>query len=97
MTPTSGLATAAMIVPASTGVTMVEISASSQIAPTSTAPTPTRNQASSPRSRSQVGASNIRESSLGLSSSTGVSAVACGGFDLNRWSPGILIWGAACD
>ena len=56
MAPTSGLATAATIVPATTGVTIVEISPSSQMAPNSTAPIPKRNHDWSPRSRSQVGA-----------------------------------------
>ena len=98
MCETSGPATAAMIVPATTGVTIVEISPSSQIAPMSTAPTPTRNQGEQPQvAKPGRGLGTSAESSPALSSSTGPSADACDGFGfvvrpMASWD---LHWGAA--
>ena len=61
---TAGPATVARMAPTSTGSTIVDVSPSSQISPTRTRPTPTRNQASSPRSRSHIGAEKTRESDV---------------------------------
>lgn len=67
---TIGAATAATTPPATTGSTIVEVIESSQVAPTRTRATPTRNHASSPRSRSQCGAEKTRESEVASISTT---------------------------
>jgi DNA-binding NarL/FixJ family response regulator len=59
---TTGPATVARIAPTTTGSTMVEVRPRSHTSPTRTIPTPTRNHASRPRSRSQIGAEKTRES-----------------------------------
>jgi hypothetical protein len=53
-------ATAATIVPVTTGMTMLEISAGRKISPRSTSPSPSKNQAVSLRSWSHAGGANIR-------------------------------------
>ena len=67
---TSGPATVARIRPTSTGSVIVEVSPISQMSPTSSNATPTRNQAASPRSRSHIGAEKTRESDVASISTT---------------------------
>ncbi len=63
---TRGPATAAMIPAVITGITIVSVSESSQIAATRAAPTPTSSQEEKPRSRSHCGAAKSPLSSTGL-------------------------------
>ena len=60
---TIGIATVAMIVPATSGPTMVDVVPSSQVKPASSAKTPTSNHDVLPRSFSQRGAANVDSSS----------------------------------
>ena len=76
---TAGPATVARMAPTITGSTIVDVSPSSQINPKRTRPTPTRNQASSPRSRSHIGAEKTRDSevaSIFTTFSSGAAAVS---------------------
>ena len=50
--------------PTVTGTMIVEVRSRSATSPTTRIPTPTRNQASKPRSRSHIGAENTRESDV---------------------------------
>ncbi len=61
---TSGPATVARTAPTITGSAIVDVSPSSQTAPKRTRPTPTRNQARRPRSRSHIGAEKTRDSDV---------------------------------
>ena len=61
---TTGPATVARMAPTITGSAIVDVSPSSQMAPKRTRPTPTKNQASSPRSRSHMGAEKTRDSEV---------------------------------
>jgi len=61
---TRGPVTVARIAPTATGIVIVDVSASSHVRPTKRTATPTRNQARSPRSRTQIGAEKTRESEL---------------------------------
>ena len=53
-----------------TGIVIVDVSPSSQTSPTRRIATPTRNHASSPRSRSHIGAEKTRESEVASISTT---------------------------
>ena len=68
--PTPGPATDAISSATITGMTIVLVSASSQIIPTSTSARPTSSQETSPASRSHGGATKIRVSSPGSISRT---------------------------
>jgi len=76
---TSGTVTEAMIPAVITGITIVSVSDSSQIAPSSAAPTPTSSQAEKPRSRIQAGAEKIPLSSAGSTSMNSSSPPALSG------------------
>ena len=87
---TTGPATVARTAPIITGSAIVDVSPSSQMAPKRTRPTPTKNQASSPRSRSHMGAEKTRDSEVAsilttVSSDAGRSRF-CGCSDLRDGS-----------
>ncbi len=62
-----------------TGIVIVEVRPRSQVRPTSRIATPTRNQASSPRSRSHIGAEKTRERDVASISTTVRSGVSGSG------------------
>ena len=75
---TSGPATVARMAPTRTGSTMVDVSPRSQTRPTSSSPSPTRNQERRPRSRSHIGAENTRESDdASISTTVRAGASSC--------------------
>ena len=61
---TIGAATVARIAPTTTGSTIVDVLPRSQVAPTRTSAKPIRNHERRPRSRSHIGAENMRESEV---------------------------------
>jgi len=73
---TSGPATVARIAPTTTGIVIVEVRASSQVSPTTRTAAPTRNHASSPRSRTQIGAEKTRDNDV-ASIWTTAGALSC--------------------
>ena len=69
----------ARIAPTMTGIVIVEVRPRSQVRPTSRIATPTRNQASNPRSRSHIGAEKTRERDVASISTTVRSGVSGSG------------------
>ena len=91
---TRGPATVARIAPSTTGIVIVEVRARSHVRPTKRIATPTRNQASNPRSRTQTGAEKTRERALAsIWTTEGPDVAATGSPCLReeRSNPGIFM------